>query len=296
MEENGQPRAGSHDGQSRTGRSNMIDYLYDETFDGLLTCIYHHYYTEKAAGIYPKEQYQPSMLQGCMEVETEQDKADRVYKAIEDKISRYALRMVYRAFLSNVPGKEKVILDYVVFGFKVGPSIGSRHASPEVNALEKITHKVGVEQERMLQFVRFEVMNAAGTGADLASSAGTDLASGASARAGQILYAAVEPEHDVLELIAHHFAERFSHDPLIIHDIRRGKAIMAYERSWYVTDFDGHHLPDGSELVMSPEETDYQNLWRTYFDHIAIKERINPRCQKNNMPLRYWKHLTEVNG
>ena len=276
----------------------MIDYLYDETFDGLLTCIYHHYYTEKAAGIYPKEQYQPSMLHGYMEVETEQDKAGRVYEAIEDKISRYALRMVYRAFLSSAPGKENVILDYVVFGFKVGPSIGSRHASPEVNALEKITHKVGVEQERMLQFVRFEVMNAAGAGTDPASSAGTTLptAAAAGACAGQILYAAVEPEHDVLELIAHHFAERFSHDPLIIHDARRGKAVIAYERNWYVTDFDGHHLPDGSELVMSEEETDYQNLWRTYFDHIAIKERINPRCQKNNMPLRYWKHLTEVNG
>ncbi|MBR0308481.1 MAG: TIGR03915 family putative DNA repair protein [Mogibacterium sp.] len=259
----------------------MIDYLYDGTFEGLLTCIYHHYYTDKAAGIYPRGNYQPSLLNGFMEVETEEDKADRVYNAIGSKISSYALRLVYRAFLSSIQGKENVILNYILLGFRTGPSIDSLHAVKEVKELEDIARKVGFEQERMLQFVRFEVMEAA------------DLPEGAAGP--QILYAEVEPDHDVLELVAHHFAERFSHDPFIIRDAGRDKAIVAYERSWYVTDFDGRHMPDGSELIMSEDERSYQNLWRTYFDHIAIKERINPRCQKNHMPVRYWKHLTEVN-
>ena len=261
----------------------MRDYLYDGTFEGLLTCIYHHYYTDKAAGIYPQGEYQPSLLHGSMEVETESDKADRVYEAIQNKISDYSLRLIYRAFLSGTAGKENVILNYVLLGFRIGPSIGSLHARPEVNALEDLVRKVGNERERMLQFVRFEVMEA-GTGAEGA------------AATQQILYAKIEPEHDVLALIAHHFSERFSHDPLIIHDIGRSKAVVAFERNWYVTDFDGTHLPDGTAMLMSEDERSYQNLWRTYFDHIAIKERTNPRCQKNFMPVRYWKHLTEVNG
>ena len=258
----------------------MIDYLYDGTFEGLLTCIYHHYYTDKAAGIFLREEYQPSMLHGFMEVETEEDKAARVYDAIETKISGYALRMVYRAFLSDAPGKETVILKYVVLGFRIGPAIGSLHARPEVYALEDLVRKVGNERERMLQFVRFEVMEAAGT----------------SPGAAQILYAKIEPTCNVLALAAHHFAERFSHDPLIIHDVGRNKAVFAYEGDWYVTEFDGIHLPDGTAILQSEDERSYQSLWRTYFDHIAIKERTNPRCQKNHMPLRYWKHLTEVNG
>ena len=256
----------------------MMDYLYDETFEGLLTCVYHHYYTDRAAGIYPKDDYQPSMLNGFMEVETDQGKADRVYNAIGSKISNYALRLIYRAFLSSVSGKENVILKYIILGFRTGPSVGSLHAVKEVKDLEDIARKVGIEQERMLQFVRFEVMEAAGA-----------------PDAPQILYAEVEPEHDVLELAAHHFTERFSHDPLIIRDAGRNKAVVAYEHNWYVTDFDGRHMPDGSELVMSEDERSYQDLWRSYFDHIAIKERINPRCQRNHMPVRYWKHLTEVN-
>ena len=281
----------------------MIDYLYDGTFEGLLTCVYHHYYTDKAAGIFPREEYQPSMLHGFMEVETEEDKAARVYEAIEEKISGYALRMVYRAFLSDAPGKETVILKFVVLGFRIGPSIGSLHARPEVYALENLVRKVGNERERMLQFVRFEVMEAAGTSPVAATGAAHDAAAAGAAdgelaerHAAQILYAKIEPTCDVLALAAHHFAERFSHDPLIIHDVGRNKAVFAYEGDWYVADFDGTHLPDGTAILQSDDERSYQSLWRTYFDHIAIKERTNPRCQKNHMPVRYWKHLTEVNG
>ena len=270
----------------------MIDYLYDGTFEGLLTCVYHHYYTDKAAGIYTKEDYQPSFLQGSMAVETEGDKAARVYDAISAKISDYALRMIYRAYLSSIPGKEMIILNYVVLGFRIGPSIGSMRALPEVLALEQITKKISVEKERMLQFVRFEVMKAEAPAAGAYPAAEQN----EGVPETEILYAKIEPDHDVLELAANHFAQRFSHDPLIIHDTRRNKAVVAYEGDWYITDFDGTSLPDGSSLVMSDAELQYQNLWRTYFDHIAIKERINSRCQKNHMPVRYWKHLTEVNG
>ena len=124
----------------------MIDYLYDGTFDGLLTCIYHHYYTDQAAGIYLRDEYQPSMLNGFMGVETESDKAARVYEAIASKISDYALRGIYRAYLSTVPGKEMAILNYAVLGFRIGPAILSLHAREEVQALEDMIRKVGNER------------------------------------------------------------------------------------------------------------------------------------------------------
>ena len=42
------------------------------------------------------------------------------------------------------------------------------------------------------------------------------------------------------------------------------------------------------------DERQYQKLWKQYFETIAIRERTNPRCQKTLMPVRYWKHLTEM--
>lgn len=67
----------------------MLDYLYDGTFEGLLTCIYHHYYTDRASDICRRSCYQPNLLGGYLEVETDELKAVTVYEAIERKISTY---------------------------------------------------------------------------------------------------------------------------------------------------------------------------------------------------------------
>lgn len=269
----------------------MIDYLYDGTFEGVLTCIYHNYYTEKASAIYERSEYQANLINGYMEVETDAEKATTVYEAIESKISGYALKAIYRAFLSCDVDKATKILKYVVLGFGMeqshgstrGYEINSLHGNPIVHDIDVLTKKVGVEQERMLEFVRFSVMHA-------------------SEEEQEILYAEIEPDNDVLELVAYHFADRFKHDPLIIKDMGREKAIIAHEGHWYVSKFEAEpctrdgvvSFSNGRELLRSDDEIEYRKLWKTYFDHIAIMERKNPRCQKNFMPVRYWKNLTEM--
>ena len=48
--------------------------------------------------------------------------------------------------------------------------------------------------------------------------------------------------------------------------------------------------------ILSDDDKLFQDLWRTYFKAICIKERMNPRKQLNDMPRRYWKYMTEKNG
>ncbi len=245
----------------------MIDYLYDGTFEGLLTCIYENYYTEKASGIFREETYQSNLLGGCMEVKTDPQKAVTVYEAIEKKISSYDLRRIYKVFLSNDEYKETKILRYVILGFRMGGGISMMHSDPVVLDVQSAEKKVNVECERMMQFVRFSVME------------------------NNVLYAEVEPDHDVLELIADHFCDRYKNDPFIIRDVGRNKALAAYQHRWYISDFDASDVPG-----VSADEEKIRTLWRDYFSNIAIKERTNPRCQKKFMPERYWKHLTELTG
>ena len=245
----------------------MIDYLYDGTFEGILTCIYHHYYTEKASGIFHRDSYQSTLIGGYMEVETDQMKAVTVYEAIERKISSYDLRRIYKAYLSNDPDKETKILRYIVLGFREGAKISMLHGNQTVFDIQSIEKKIEVEKERMLQFVRFSVME------------------------NDVLYARIEPDNDVVELIAGHFCDRFKNEPFIIHDVKRSKALIAYRKKWYISQFDEEDIPE-----FSADEHDYRRLWKNYFENIAIRERTNPRCQKNFMPVRYWKHLTEVNS
>ena len=95
-----------------------MDYLYDGSFDGLLTCIYHHYYREAATGIYPVDCYQPNLLSPSMVVETEPALADRVYRAIVEKISSRALETVYHVYISSAPKKENLIWPISVWVFR----------------------------------------------------------------------------------------------------------------------------------------------------------------------------------
>lgn len=251
----------------------MVDYLYDGTFEGFLTCVYAHYYEEKASGIYQKESYQASLLYGCRSIETEEKKATKVYEAIERKISREDLRRIYRAFLSSDGEKENKLLSYILLGFKKGPDVSQLHSDSVVFAVQQCENKVSVETHRIKGLARFSALK-------------RNTAAGGEK---EILYCCFEPDHDILELIAGHFADRLKNEPFIIHDKTRNKAVFAQDGSWYISNFTGKDLPK-----YGVGEREYQDLWKKYFETIAIQERINPSCQKRFMPVRYWKNLTEL--
>ena len=243
----------------------MADYLYDGTFEGFLSCVYAHYYGEKADGIYSGDNYQPCLLVKAREIRTDAEKAFRVYDAIERKISRYDLQRVYKAFMSGVPEKENKLLKYIALGFKNGSGIRLLHGNQTVFDVERIERKVNHEIHRLCGLIRFSELR------------------------GGVLYSPVEPDHDVCEFLAGHFCDRFKNEPFIIHDKRRSKALFANGGDFYISGFSSRELPGFTE-----NEEEYQKLWKKYFDTIAIKERINPKCQKNFMPVRYWKNLTEM--
>lgn len=246
----------------------MRDYLYDGSFEGLLTCIYDHYYVDKAAGIYTEDSYQQSLLHPCTKVISDEEKASRVATAIDKKISKRALRVVYSAWLSTVDFKEMIILNYVVLGFRRGAIVDSLRGESAVFAMHSIIKKISVEKERMLQFVRFSAVGS---------------------EEKEVLYAEVEPDHDVLELVGDHFAERFSTETFIIYDVSRGKAILSSGGRWYITEFSPESIPDFTEA-----EKDFRKLWKEYYEHIAIRERKNTALRQKFMPLRYARHITEL--
>ena len=229
----------------------MVDYLYDGTFEGLLTCIYHHYYTEKASGIFRKEEYQSTMLGGYQEVETEEEKTITVYEAIEKKISSEDLKRVYKVFMSSVANKETKILNYVRLGFVKGSCVSMLHGDPIVYEVQQAERKVNGEVHRLKGLIRFSELG------------------------NKVLYSPIEPDHDLIEFLADHFCDRFKNEPFIIHDVKRSKALIAYQGSWYISRFTKDELSPLSE-----EEKEYRRLWKSYFENMAIRERITPAARK----------------
>ena len=49
----------------------------------------------------------------------------------------------------------------------------------------------------------------------------------------------------------------------------------------------------GGLVPMDKDERLFQEMWRTYFHSIAIKERLNPRLHRQNMPARFWPYMPE---
>ena len=247
-----------------------MDYLYDGSFDGLLTCVYYNYYHEIADGIFPQEFYQPSLMIRNSVVITNSEYAARVYKSIEEKLSGDSLHYVYYAFLADAPNKENIILNYLRLGFRMGSKIDSYITHPHVQPLHKIARKVTAEVHRFLGLLRF-------------------------ADNGKFLHARLAPDHNILPLLADHFAERLRNERWVIEDEKR-RFVVVYDgqnghsskqRSWYII-----YLEDSLKHE-STEEDPYQELWKLYFNRITIESRRNPRLQTHFVPVRYRKNLVE---
>ena len=113
-------------------------------------------------------------------------------------------------------------------------------------------------------------------------------------------FAAVEPEKNALPLTVGHFKDRFADQRWIIYDLRRGYGYYYDLQKVREITFDQDGRQTGAlvsgrldDQQMATDERLFQQLWKTYFKAISIRERLNPRKQRNDMPVRYWKHLTE---
>jgi probable DNA metabolism protein len=92
----------------------------------------------------------------------------------------------------------------------------------------------------------------------------------------------------VVPLIMPHFAERFNVQPFVLFDDVHGIAGVYDMKSWYLVETERLNVPKPSD-----REWDYRCMWKGFYEAIAIKERVNPKCRRSHMPLRFWPNMTE---
>lgn len=245
-----------------------MQYVYDGSFDGLLNCIYEAYYGDiKPDSIVSYDKVEENFLFNKKHINTDTKKAKKVYHAIEEKISYRALNRVFYAYLSELPESGMDILRYLQIGFKIGKDVDLNLANDHVLNIDKIYHRVSRERHRMLGLIRFKKLE------------------------GGILYSAIEPDYNIIALTAPHFKRRLANENFIIHDLKRGIGVFYNKKEWVIRDIDFK-----DSFIIREREEEYEELWKTYFKSISIHRKINPKLQKRNMPMKYWKHLTEKSG
>jgi probable DNA metabolism protein len=243
----------------------MIHYIYDGSFDGLLTCIYEAYYRKEIPEkILFQEDDQENLLVQKIYIEQDKGKAEKVYRAIGNKISQNALKNVFYTFLSEQEDAGALIYGYIQLGFKMGKAIDQHLSNDRVLDVHKAVQKVTKEKHLMLGLVRFRKLG------------------------DNLYYAPITPDYQILGLLAPHFAKRMADQNWIIHDTGRNMAAVYNQKEWMLTEM---MLEKSVDII--EEERFYQQLWQQYFKSIAIKNRINPKLQKRYMPRRYWQNLVE---
>lgn len=236
---------------------------YDGTFDGLLTCIYYHYYENKAYEVVEECKYQPQLFVEKTFINTDVMKAKRVYDAMMDQLGQETYWDIYHTFLSNDPKKDTFILRYLIYAFHTGSKVNLIHAHDDILPVRKLSRAVGFEKHRFLGLLRF-------------------------AEVDSVLYARFEPDHNILVLMGDHFADRLANERFIIHDVKRHQAIFSNMGKWMITDY---QLEEPIEY--DEKELQFQLLWKGYFQSIAIEARKNLKLQQSFVPLKYRKHILE---
>ena len=212
----------------------------------------------------------------------------RLWKGLEKHLSKDGLHMITISWLSEERTLNQPLFNFICKVFRLPANSGIERNASDADVLEvrNTCRRVFHEQLRMKQFIRFQ-----------------------KAKDGTYL-AVVSPDHNVLPLITSHFQDRFNDQPWLIYDAKRHYGYYygaspnpskGKEEVIRVTFEDESAVPFNLENgkldadVLSENEKLFQDLWRTYFKAICIKERMNPKKQLSDMPRRYWKYMTEKN-
>ncbi len=251
----------------------MIYYIYDRSFEGLLSAVFDSFFRKEIPDrLLPGSAIIPLFTDTCLVV-TDAEKAERVLAGLSKKISRSAVYMLHASFLSELEEVENMIFRYICKAFRMDKSIELNFADPDVLGLSKVYRKVMRESEKMRQFVRFQKTS------------------------DDIFFACVEPLYNVMPLTLDFFEDRFADQQWLIYDVRRNKGWFYNMETIEEVKIDnpGFDISSGklNRDIIDEDEIDFQDLWKQYFKSISIKERKNLKLQKQHMPKRFWKFLTE---
>ena len=252
----------------------MVVFTYDKTFEGLLTALFEAYYYKIFPDLLWAEQEPlPLFYDRVIPVYTDEEKSKRVWQGLQKKLSRGGLSFLTITWLSELADVDMLLFRYMRKNIDSPQSIELNFGDPDVLKISQIWKKVNQEKHRLLQFTRFQKT------------------------ADDIFFAVFEPRYNVLPLTTPHFQNRFSDQKWLLYDVKRKygyyydlSEVTEVYFSSETTPFQNGKL---SEEYLAADEKLFQQLWKQYFKSIAIRERLNPKLHRQNMPARFWKYLTE---
>lgn len=243
----------------------MNSYLYDGTYSSLIALIYKLItLKQEPNNIVSEENFIPDLFSNYIYLNMDDKKT--IINQLKSKLTKNIFHVMYYAYLSSNNNKEMLIYKFMKNALMYKNDVLYRKNLEGVCEILKISHYVGHEAHRIKGFLRFQKMN-------------------------NFYYGTIEPTNNVLPIITKHFKERLKDERWIIKDELR--------KMYAVYDLDNVKILKEDEIIalnldLNDQESLFADLWKTFFKTISIKERKNLKCQRNNMPKKYWKNMLEM--
>jgi len=245
----------------------MKIYYANDTPEGILTAIYEAWadsMPNHEIEIRLEENEQFDFFTTHVQVEASYEKAMKVVKTIQKRLGFQTWKMIEGALLANAKDKGQALFNMLRYGFTRNTDLTDDLSNEWVLRCFELNRKVRYEAHLLVGFVRFD-----------------QLVNG-------IYFSTIGPANDSLPLIADHFAERFNNQAFMIYDEKRKRSVVyAPGAPWYFVEGE---IKDSHSLMI---QDGFSTLWKTYFDTIAIKERLNPICQRNHCPIHFRAYMNE---
>ncbi len=253
----------------------MTIFTYDGTFEGFLTCIFETYNRKNfPVDICSRVGEQKHLFAQKIDIQSDAQKAERVWKGIQNKLRGNNKQLVFYAFLSEEQGIEMKIYRFLRRLFSEHFNIETDFGDADVLYLTQTSQKVKKEAMRMMQFVRFQHTKEG------------------------LYFCGIEPRYDVIPLVINHFKKRFAGQKWLLYDLKRNYGILFEKENVQEVMISSKEFSSMTgqvnENVLQEGEEFYQKLWKSYFTHINIQERKNLKLQRQYMPRRFWKYLPEM--
>ncbi len=200
------------------------------------------------------------------EMKADESALGRFYAALEEAGGRLLVMDLLCLFLSESPDREVLMFQMVRVSLEKRRRGRHWHSHPDMRRTGALIQSVRHEAHCACGLIRF-----------------MELRDGT-------YYGRYAPKHDITPLVAGHFQRRMPRNPWVIHDVQRdyGIAWDCHALRWV----DG--FPDRPEALTSRDEARFQECWRTFFSHVTVPERLNPRLQRRFLPERFRKFLPEL--
>lgn len=249
----------------------MTIFSCEDNFTAMLTCIYDAWASRLGHAnvrLVKEPVFQQELFCDYIHVDADLEKADKVLRSVKNKISYRAAYYVCQAIASCEDDALDSVYRFLILGFHYGDSCIEMYGNPIIMRFFELSRRVGKETGAFLEFVRFDAINP------------------------HTYISHIEPKNNIVLSVAEHFADRMpSENWMIIDDNRRVAAVHSADSEIYLRTF----TDDEMERLSKTEDINdgYTDLWKAFFDAIAIKERKNPRCQMSHFTIIKRKHVTE---